>query len=179
MGRSPETGKALGLCLMTALVAMQYALGIPEWMADGGWRCALTHHFFHVNWLHLAINCYAVWMIFRRGITLWHIPTAFALGTLAYFTALSPTIGMSNMLYALIGLRSPSYCKAWWKHSNTIIFLCVMVAYLFIPKVSALTHIVSFAGGIAIGFITYTTRTTRNDYVKATSARRRQGRGRP
>lgn len=172
MGGSPKAGKTLALCLIATLVAVQLTYGIPEWMADGGWRCALAHHFFHVGWLHLAVNCYAIWMMFGRGVSLWHLPVAYLIGTLSFFVATSPTVGLSNTLYALIGLRSPSYSKAWWKHGNTLLFLGVMVAYLLIPKVSAITHIVAFAGGIATGYTTHIIRTTRTDYVKAKGRRK-------
>lgn len=146
-----DAKKIEAVVVIAVIAAVYFLCGIPDFMTEKCWKTALLHHFFHVNILHLVINSYAVWMLFAvRGVKPLQFATGYVIGTLAYFAASVPAIGFSNILYALIGLGTPSLKSRWWRSPNTIIFLSVMAGYLFVPKVSALTHIVSFVGAVAV-----------------------------
>ena len=137
--------------LLVLLIVLHAIFGVPEgflqWSPLG--RCA-AYSFFHVNWWHLAVNCLALWSIFvtprkRWG---WQLLLAYAIAVAVYPLAPRPVLGASNLLYALIGLRTPALSSTWWKRGTTLTFLLVTLAMVFIPRIAGLTHIYSFAAGV-------------------------------
>ena len=122
------------LTAIVLLTALQLAFGIPAFMTGGPyWTRALLYHFFHANWWHLAVNAIAV---------------------LVYPLSFRPVIGLSNVLYAVLGLRTPPLRNPWWKHPSVLAFLAITVVMVFIPRFSATTHIAAFVlgmGGAALG----------------------------
>lgn len=145
------------LTAIALLAALQLAIGIPQFMTEGPyWTRALLYHFFHANWWHLAVNAIAVWTIFdpKRKTTPAQVITAYAIAVLVYPLSFRPVIGLSNVLYAVLGLRTPPLRNPWWKHPSVLAFLIITVAMVFIPRFSATTHIAAFAlgmGGAALG----------------------------
>ena len=74
---------------------------------------------------------------------------AFAIAVLVYPLSFRPVIGFSNVLYAVLGLRTPSLKSKWWRQPAVIVFLVVTVALVFVPRFSATTHIAAFVLGMA------------------------------
>lgn len=74
----------------------------------------------------------------------------FLIAVSVYPLALRPVIGFSNILYATLGLRTPSFKSSWWRKPAVITFLVVTVLMLFIPQFSAVTHIAAFAIGVGL-----------------------------
>lgn len=141
------------IVIITALIAIQTIFGTPTFLLEPGgyWIRALSYSFFHAGWLHLAINCIAVWGMFKPGrISLGKFICAYAIGFIVYPLSLRPVIGFSNILYALIGLRTPPLKSKWWRSTQVIIFLVVTVAMVAIPRFSATTHIAAFLLGCAV-----------------------------
>lgn len=139
--------------LILILVAMQIAFGAPEYLLETEqyWLRALSYSFFHANFLHLVINCIAIWSIFvtsRKCSRL--LPVAFFIAVLVYPLSFRPVIGFSNILYAVLGLRTPSLKNRWWRQPTVIVFLAVTVALVFVPRFSATTHIAAFVLGMAV-----------------------------
>lgn len=140
-------------------------------IGDNSFISAILHHFFHGSIVHLAVNTYAAWILINRS-SLTQMATAYVIATLSYFVAPIPCIGLSNILFALMGLQTPSLKARWWKSTNAIIFLAVMFGFLLVPKVSSVTHIVSFFGGVLVAIITRLYNNTISDYGKAKRERR-------
>lgn len=141
---------ALRVIIILLLVLAQ-SFGIPEFMLDGPyWQRMLLYSFFHANWWHLAVNCIAAWSIFvpARKCSTGMLVAAFAIAVLVYPLSFRPVIGFSNILYAVLGLRTPSLSSSWWKQWSVLLFIAVTVAMVFIPQFSATTHIASFAAGV-------------------------------
>ncbi len=143
----------------------------PLFLLDSRPAGMLLHHFFHVNWLHLVVNCYATFVLLSRRGDWREILAAYIIASLSFICSPHPSIGMSNFLYALMGLRTPSFSHSWWKSANTIIFLAFTVGYLFVPGISALTHMVSFAGGVCAAMGRRVYHKTFSDYGKASKRR--------
>lgn len=112
---------------------------------------AFLHNFFHANIFHLAINMLVVWKLFppeRKGrISL--LLLSLAAATASYAAALRPTIGMSDAIYAAIGLLTPAFSSPWWKKKETLLFLAITFLCIFVPNISATTHIAAFVLGTA------------------------------
>lgn len=137
--------------IIALLVALQLAFGIPDFMTGGPYLCrALLYSFFHANWWHLAVNAIAAWSIFSRDSKL--LLVAFLIAVLVYPLSWRPVIGFSNVLYAMLGLRTPPLSSTWWKQPAVITFLAITVAMVFIPRFSATTHIAAFALGIGVAY---------------------------
>lgn len=140
------------LTIIALLIALQLAFGIPPCMTDGTyWQRALLYSFFHGSWWHLAVNAIAVWTIFdpRRNWQLNQLWVAMGIAVLVYPLSFRPVIGFSNVLYAVLGLRTPPLSSPWWKQPAVIVFLVVTVALLAVPRFSATTHIAAFVLGMA------------------------------
>ena len=141
------------IVLILLLVAMQIAFGAPEYLlgTEHYWLRALSYSFFHASWWHLAVNCLAAWSIFvpSRKCSTGMLVAAFAIAVLVYPLSFRPVIGFSNVLYAVLGLRTPSLKSKWWRQPAVIVFLVVTVALVFVPRFSATTHIAAFVLGMA------------------------------
>lgn len=140
------------IILILLLVALQAVFGIPEFMADGPyWQRALLYSFFHGNWWHLAVNCLAIWTIFspKRKVSCLQLVSSYLIAVLVFPMSFRPVIGFSNVLYATLGLRTPSLTSKWWRQPSVILFLIVTVGLVFVPQFSATTHIASFILGMA------------------------------
>ena len=141
------------IIIILVLIAMQIAFGAPEWLMPGGAPYiirALSYHFFHGNWWHLAVNSIAIWTIYKRCKPCTDLLFSFLIAVLVYPLSFKPVIGFSNILYATLGLRTPPLSSPWWRHPSVIIFLIVTVLLVFIPRFSATTHVAAFLLGMLI-----------------------------
>jgi len=140
------------IVLIIALALLQLLVGIPGFMADGPYpeRAAL-YSFFHASWWHLAVNAIAIWTIFdpRRKFNWSQIVTVYLIAVVVYPLSFRPVIGFSNVLYAMLGLRTPPLSSPWWKRPEVLAFLILTAAMVFIPRLSATTHVAAFALGMA------------------------------
>lgn len=155
------------IIIILLLVALQAAFGAPEYLlgTEHYWLRALSYSFFHANWWHLAVNCIAIWSIFvpsRKWITL--LLLAFVIAVLVYPLSFRPVIGFSNVLYAVIGLRTPSLKSRWWKQPPVILFLAITVALVFVPQFSATTHIAAFLLGVLFASVCRHSKDLFNDF---------------
>lgn len=141
------------IILVLSLVVLQAVFGAPDYLLGSGsyWLRALTYSFFHAGWWHLAVNVIALWTIFvpSRKCNWLHFVTGCIISVLVYPLSFRPVIGISNVLYAVLGLRTPSLGSRWWKQPAVIVFLLVTLAMALIPRISATTHIAAFLLGMA------------------------------
>jgi len=148
---------AIRYILIVSLAVIYFAFGIPDWLRDGDYLTrAVSYSFFHASVWHLAINCLAIWSIFRKGDgckACKDLVISYIIAVLVFPCAIRPVVGFSNILYAMIGLRTPPLTSKWWRTSQVIVFLIVTVALLFIPRFSATTHIAAFILAIGCAYI--------------------------
>lgn len=145
---------------------------VPAFLADPSapWILrATTYHFFHANIFHLAVNSLAIWTMFdpRRNNGIRNFFTAFIIATLMYGTAVRPVIGVSNILFALFGLRTPAFSSPWWKRKEVLVFFVLNILMLFIPSISATSHITSLTLGILVAEFRRRLKLLGNDYRRA------------
>lgn len=131
----------------------------------------ITYHFLHANIFHLAINCISVWYLFseRRPLrsNIRDFIVGFFLATISYLAVSSEIIGISNIIYAVLGFRTPSFSHSWWRSKPAIIFFCISAAMLFFPQFAALTHITSFFGGVLLACLRRKINSVDYDYKRA------------
>lgn len=145
--------EGIRIAILELLVLVYLLAGCPDWLHNDAWPMAFMHHFFHANILHLAVNCYSIWVLFRVRRSVWILLTAYLCGTLSWFASSADPIGASNFIFALVGLCSPHFRHPWWRARPTVIFLTLNIAMLLLPQVSAITHIVSFSLGCMLASI--------------------------
>lgn len=145
--------------LITLLIALWLLAGCPDYLSDPGvgcWIKASTYHFFHANIFHLAANCVSIWYLFKvkKGRSdrrmLVELLLAFCIASLTYFISMRPVVGISNILFAVIGLRTPPLGHPWWRSPGTLIFFSITLLMLFLPQLAALTHIASWVLGAVL-----------------------------
>lgn len=146
------------LTLIIILVTLQAVFGPPAFLLGDGCYClrAAAYPFFHANWWHLAVNAAAIWAVFapQRKVTAGQMAAAALISFIVYPLSFIPVIGFSNVIYAMIGLRTPPLSNPWWRQPAVIAFLAVTIVMVFIPRISATTHIAAFLlgmGGAAAG----------------------------
>ena len=142
------------LVLIIVLCALQALFGAPAWLQPDGAPYivrALSYSFFHGNWWHLAVNALAIWTIYKRPCKpCTDLLFSFLIAVAVYPLSFRPVIGFSNILYAQLGLRTPSLSSPWWRQPPVLVFLAVTLALVFIPRFSATTHVAAFALGMGV-----------------------------
>lgn len=163
-------GNSIRIALIGILVATQITFGCPAFLHYDHCYISLVHHFFHANIFHLAVNILSLWTLFRKGWKYGIAQLAFAylIGTASWFCTTADVVGFSNIIFALIGLRTPSLNHSWWKQSSVILFLAITALMAFLPQVSAITHIVSFVLGCIVAGAQRVISNLSRDYSRAT-----------
>lgn len=163
-------GNNIKITVIGILVTMQLLFGCPVFLHHDSGYISMVHHFFHANIFHLAVNCLSLWTLFRKDIR--YSPSAlvsaYLIGTASWFFTSSDVVGFSNIIFALIGLRTPSLRHAWWKQPTVILFLAITALMALLPQVSAVTHIVSFVLGCIVAGAYRVVNNLSRDYSRAT-----------
>ena len=141
------------IAIITVMAVLQAVFGAPEFLSGSGpvWTRALAYPFFHGSWWHLAVNSLAVWTVYnprRKFLPVRELLMPFIISFIVYPVPSRPVIGFSNVLYAVLGTRTPPLSSPWWKRTEVVVFLAVTFALLLVPRFSAVTHIISFALGM-------------------------------
>ena len=137
---------------MIILLTVCFFITDPHWLLEPGVPAFLLYPFFHANMAHLALNCLALWTAFNpKRQDRWRVLLiGAAISMIVYPLASRPVVGISNILYAVFGLRTPAIDHPWWKHPSTVTFFIVTLAMWPLPMFSVTTHIASFIIGAAI-----------------------------
>ena len=165
-------------CLIFVLCLLFVFFECPDFLSSEStseFIKAITYHWFHANVFHLMANCLSAWFIYKttqiRPIkdNVRQFILSFIIGSISYCFAGRPIIGISNILFATIGLRTPSLKNKWWKRPETIVFLIVTLLLLFVPQISSVTHIISFLCGVMVAIVQRKIKRIDYDYRHATS----------
>lgn len=139
-------------------IILSAAMYIPDWSCVG--LCVgapsfvrLTYHFFHASIIHAVLNAWCLLsIIFLYKVSWSDILIAYVIAAIAppfVLTAL-PTVGMSAVCYALLGLMV-------FKTRSPLRFTLLLIPYLiigfFIPVVNAWLHLYSFVAGLMVSLL--------------------------
>lgn len=163
-------GSNIRIVIIGILLTMQLLFGCPTFLHYDSGYISLVHHFFHANIFHLAVNCLSVWSLFRKSYRYSMTPLlwAFLIASVSWFCTSDDVVGFSNILFAIIGLRSPSLSHSWWKQPSVILFLAITALMALLPQVSAITHIVSFVLGCIVAGTIRIVNSICSDFRRAT-----------
>lgn len=150
------------IVLILVLVGLHALLGAPDYLLSdaGSLRAVASYSFFHASWLHLAVNCLAVSLMFMPSLMRSHkynIYTELASGILIAMAvaplSMRPPVGFSNVLYAVVGLRTPSFSHPWWRKRPVIFFFILTAVLIPFPQVAGLTHVAALAAGVLLAVL--------------------------
>lgn len=151
--------------ILICLLAVQF-FGDLAWLSSQEYIVRIfVCHFFHANIFHLLANSLSVYVMFRRWKP-WQIVCSFFIAVTSVAIYSSPVVGFSNVIYAMIGVKAPSFDSKWWLLPSTRVFLAVTLAMLVFPNVSAVTHIVSFVAGLLVAGAARWVNMIRNDSAR-------------
>lgn len=163
-------GSNIRIIIIGILLTMHLLFGCPTFLHYDSGYISLIHHFFHVNIFHLTVNCLSIWSLFRQGYrySLAPLAWAFLIGSSSWFFTSADPVGFSNIIFALVGLRTPSLKSDWWKQPSIILFLVITGLMALLPQVSAITHIVSFVLGCMVAGASRIVNSISSDFRRAT-----------
>lgn len=135
-----------------AVLAAFFFVPIPEMLYTGDAEALLVYPFFHANFFHLAVNCLSVWVVFdpKTRPEWWYLPIGYIIAVAAYELTPYVMIGFSCILFAVAGIRTPSFRSAWWRSWNAWAYLGTMALMFFLPMFAASAHLIAFAMGVAV-----------------------------
>lgn len=135
-----------------AVLAVCFLFPIPECLYDGEYPAMLVHPFFHANVFHLLLNCLAVWTVFdpRTRPEWWYLPIAYIIACTSYIIVDDVLVGFSTVLFAVAGLRTPSFRSAWWRSWNAWAYIGTMLLMFLLPWFAASAHLICFTIGVAV-----------------------------
>lgn len=119
------------------------------------------YHFFHSSFLHMSLNLWCLLsIVFIYDTSLFLFITAFVVASLfpvdtlatilPYNTLSIPTVGLSGVCYALMGMiaynvRRKLYYQAW-------LAFYIGIGFLF-PNVNGWIHLYCYLAGLAVGYL--------------------------
>ena len=162
------------LTVSVILLCMMFVEPVSVFSDGTSWIMkAFLHNFMHANVFHLAVNLLAFNLMYRSegkdSILLFFL--ALAIGTFSYVASVRNAIGLSDTLFAAIGLRTPGFCHEWWRRKTTVFFLLLTLGCLLIPGISATTHIAAFVSGVVVSRVVDFINVMRNDVRRSTGHR--------
>lgn len=144
----------LALLLIVAMTVVQCTavsggLGLS---CNSPWYSHLTYIFAHDGWVHLCINAYALLtLVFMNDAGWAKMAASWVISVLVPYNGDTPLLGMSTLIYALLGITVMDSPR--WKMLLTV-NISVILSSIFIPYVAFMQHLVCFASGVVIGFLT-------------------------
>lgn len=140
------------LCLPIDVSAVGVSQGCTLWQR-------LCYSFFHANIIHAAVNCWCLLSIcFARPISIWQLVVAYIIASTYPIDTLSawygnqlPTVGLSGVIFALLGIISVMSRK-WWL--NVAIIGSFIMAGFFLPHINATLHLYCYLVGLLVGLFT-------------------------
>lgn len=138
----------IGILLLIVILALSVFQAEPM-------LTACTYQFFHANIFHMLANGLALVTVFAPGKKgNWYVAVlSYLISVLVFPLSRLTPIGISNMLYAAIGMRTPPFSNKWWISSNATTFHMITALMLIIPHFSAVSHIYAYIMGICLAVI--------------------------
>lgn len=161
---SGKETKAASLVL-TIVIAVLLLLPINVKAAGMSQGCSLwqrvCYPFLHASILHAAVNCWCLLsIVFNRTIMMWQMIAAYVIAVSypSVWMGQTVTVGLSGMLFALLGIISVMSRKCYL--NVAVIGSVILFGYLF-PNINASLHLYCYLVGLMVGLLTTPIRWTR------------------
>ena len=138
-----------------AILAIIYFVGIPSCIygvsSASPWWTHFTYPFIHGSLIHLLSNIYALWFCLKKKTSPKILLPIYLMSVLASFIVSSsiPTVGISGMIFSIIGI---SLTSAPTK-KNIIYVTIILISCFIIPHIAGAIHFVCFILGLTVSAI--------------------------
>jgi len=166
LGRAPVTASVVAICIVLYVVSSSDPTlldQVADWGAlvhQGQWWRLFTAIFFHVDFLHIALDMVALWVIGRivePALGTWRYSALFLLsglgGSVASYLLSSPltaSVGASGAIFGLFGAYFVLARRAAADTTGIIVLIAVNLAFSFaVSGISWQGHI----GGLVTGLV--------------------------
>lgn len=128
----------------------------PDWNAIGIYAgCSLQgrllYSFFHANILHAALNAWCLLsLVFIYDITKWRLLLAYMVAVLAPTTTALPTVGLSAVVFVLLGSISFEVLRKWYFQAWMLFY--IVIGFLF-PNTNAWLHLYCYMAGLVVALL--------------------------
>lgn len=138
--------------IIIAVLAGFFFVKTPDALYTGGGSAMWVYPLFHANVFHLLLNCLAVWTVFdpKTRPEWWYLPVGYVISAVSYALSSSLIIGFSCILFAIAGMRTPSFRSPWWRTWNCWVYIGTMLLMFLLPMFAASAHLISFAIGVGV-----------------------------
>lgn len=143
--------------VLTVIIAVLLLIPIDVKAAGMSQGCSLwqrmCYPFLHASILHAAVNCWCLLsIVFNRTIMMWQMIAAYAVAVSypSVWMGQTVTVGLSGMLFALLGIISVMSRKCYL--NVAVIGSVILFGYLF-PNINASLHLYCYIAGLAVGAI--------------------------
>lgn len=142
-------------CIVICGIVLCYLFCSPETIMHNGnpWIVrAILHNFLHGNVFHLASNIMMLWLLYpnMRKHRMLIFGLSLIIATASFAVSDGDSIGLSDVLYATMGLSALPLKSKWWQTPIAKFFLLSFLVAFLLPNISAMTHLVSYI----VGFVT-------------------------
>ncbi len=154
--------KAKTASLVLTLVVVAVALLSPDLTGMGLYQgCTLwqrlSYLFLHASLLHCFVNCWVLLsVVFSRKLPFWQLIAAYIIaitypvGIFASLAEYDAVVGLSGMVFALIGIITPSTAKL----AGVLSIVAFILIGAIMPNVAWTLHLYCYLVGLIVGMIT-------------------------
>lgn len=152
-----EKSTALFLAGLILLLSLVY---VPDWSVVGVFRGAsllsrLGYSFFHVSILHASLNAWCfLSIIFLYEVSWRQLLMAYLIAVCVpefiLSPSLCPTVGLSAVCFALLGLNAFSVRQKLYYHFCMALY--ILLGFLF-PFINGWLHLYGYIAGLLVGLL--------------------------
>lgn len=154
--------KTKAASLILTLVVIVVTLWSPDLTGSGLYQgCTLwqrfSYPFLHASLLHCIVNCWVLLSVaFSRKVPFWQLFTAYIIAItypVGIFTSLAEydaVVGLSGLVFALLGIITPSTAKL----AGVLSIVTFILIGAIMPNVAWTLHLYCYLVGLTVGMIT-------------------------
>lgn len=133
-------------CFLLPIAPQRMAVSISS-----SWWTHFSFLFFHADLIHLLANCYAFYYFYSTWLYgRYTLAVSCSIAILSSFFAdsITPTLGFSGVVFALIGINGAYYTSRSYFISSGII----LAIGLLLPFINGLMHLICFCVGVVLSY---------------------------
>lgn len=116
------------------------------------WWHRLCYQFVHAGLIHAVLNCWVlISAVFMYPTSMWMLLSSYLISaSVPASLCPEPTVGLSGMVFALMGRYSFIVARKWYYQKWMLVFLAIGI---MIPNVNGWLHLYCYGMGTALSFL--------------------------
>lgn len=152
-GEETKTTALVLTALVTVLSLMPVSPEHTALMPSCPWTHRLMYQFFHAGLLHAVLNGWVlISAVFMYPTSHWMLLTAYVISaTVPEALCPLPTLGMSGLVFALLGEYSFTVARKWYYQRWMLGFILFGI---LVPNINGWLHLYCYGLGVSVSFLT-------------------------